>query len=208
MKKAQLEILLSKLDLFESPNAALEQYPTDSKSAALILWAAFQYGDIEGKTVADLGCGTGILGIGALMLGAEKVHFIDKDKAAVEKAKANLEFIEKELKTKLSEKAEFITAGISDFSEKVDTVIQNPPFGTKKEHADLEFLQKAVEIGKTVYSIHKSSTMDFIRRIIEKKGERISDEISLNMQLKSTMPWHKKRIQAIEASCLRIVKAK
>lgn len=30
-----------------------------------------QYGDIEGKTVADLGCGSGRLAIGCAMLGAE-----------------------------------------------------------------------------------------------------------------------------------------
>ena len=76
--KKQLAILLSKLQVFESPRAELEQYPLDGESASIILWTACQNKDIENKIMADLGCGTGILGLGALLLGAKKVYFIDK----------------------------------------------------------------------------------------------------------------------------------
>ncbi|MFL2531828.1 MAG: 50S ribosomal protein L11 methyltransferase [Porticoccaceae bacterium] len=38
---------------------------------------------LEGKTVIDFGCGSGILGIAALLLGAEKVWAIDNDSQAL-----------------------------------------------------------------------------------------------------------------------------
>ena len=73
--KKELAILLSKLKTFDTPKTHLEQYSTDSEIAADILWFAYQNKDIEGKKIADFGCGTGILGIGALNLGANKILF-------------------------------------------------------------------------------------------------------------------------------------
>ena len=203
-KKSQLAILLSKLEVFEHPKAELEQYPLDSETAATILWAAHQNKDIENKVIADLGCGTGILGLGALLLGAKKVYFIDKSEAAIRKAKQNLHFLEQETNSHLQGKATWLIGDISLFTNKVRTVLQNPPFGTKKEHADRIFLEKALNIGKSVYSIHKTSTLDYIRNLIERKKRSIKEELRLEMQLKKTMPWHKHDVHRIDVTCLII----
>ena len=88
--KKQLAVSLSKLHVFERPAARLEQYPTDSEIAAEMLWFAYQRGEIEDRAVGDFGCGTGILGIGALFLGAKKVFFVDIDKNALKRLKENL----------------------------------------------------------------------------------------------------------------------
>lgn len=45
--------------------------------------------DLTGKTVVDFGCGSGILAIGALKLGAARVIGIDIDPQAIEASKAN-----------------------------------------------------------------------------------------------------------------------
>lgn len=45
--------------------------------------------NLKGKTVIDAGCGTGILGIFALMKGAKEVYAYDNDPWAVENAKEN-----------------------------------------------------------------------------------------------------------------------
>ena len=90
MKKSKLAIILSKFETFKEPKAELEQYPFDGQSASEMLWNACQLGDIEGKKIGDLGCGTGILGIGALLLGAKFVYFIDKSEGAVLAAKSLL----------------------------------------------------------------------------------------------------------------------
>ena len=90
MTKTRLAITLSKMEVFESPKAALEQYPTDSEIAAEVLWQAYMLGDIENKSVLDLGCGSGILGLGAALLGASSLTMIDKDTNALELSKINL----------------------------------------------------------------------------------------------------------------------
>lgn len=46
---------------------------------------------VKGKSVADVGCGSGILGICALLFGADKAIMYDIDKIAVESAKHNAE---------------------------------------------------------------------------------------------------------------------
>lgn len=45
--------------------------------------------DLTGKTVADVGCGSGILSIGALLLGAKEVDAVDIDPLSVEVAIEN-----------------------------------------------------------------------------------------------------------------------
>ena len=67
MKKTELELKLSQLKSIENPKVFLEQYGTHADIAAETLWVAYISGDIENKVVADLGCGNGILGIGALL---------------------------------------------------------------------------------------------------------------------------------------------
>lgn len=75
MKTLKLKNLQSELEdmkTFENPKIKLEQYTTSPYIAASILHTAQSvYGDIKDKTVADLGCGSGILSIGAVILGAK-----------------------------------------------------------------------------------------------------------------------------------------
>lgn len=208
MKKSQLEIILSKLKVFSNPSMELEQYPLDGKNASDILWNSFSLGDIENKVIADLGAGTGILGIGALLLGAKKVYFIDKSESAIRTAKENIRFAEKELNTSLTKKALFLIGDIKNFSTKVDVVLQNPPFGTKTEHIDKIFLDKAMEISKIIYTIHKSATIDFIGKNAEKNNFKITNKIRFGFPLKSTMSFHRQKIKMVDVSLLRIERRK
>ncbi|MFM1843724.1 MAG: ribosomal protein methyltransferase PrmA [Cyanobacteriota bacterium] len=45
--------------------------------------------DSNGLVLADIGCGSGILGIGAVLLGAHKVYGVDNDPLAVDAARSN-----------------------------------------------------------------------------------------------------------------------
>ena len=45
--------------------------------------------DSNGLVLADIGCGSGILGIGAVLLGAQKVYGVDNDPLAVDAARSN-----------------------------------------------------------------------------------------------------------------------
>ncbi len=197
--KSGLAVSLSRLETFTRPDVGLEQYPTDSEIAASVLWNASLLGDIEGKTIADLGCGTGILGIGALMLGAEKVYLVDTDKDALKVAEKNLEA------TGIDQRRyQLFNKAVSEFSRKADVVIQNPPFGTRKEHADKEFLEKAFELSDMIYSFHKSSTERFVRAISEDAGFEVTHEWRFAFPLKRTQDYHKRKIQRIEVTCFRM----
>ena len=206
MKKPELAILLSRLKSFSEPKLEQEQYSTDSQSASDILWHSFLLGDINKKTIADLGCGTGILGLGALLLGAEKCIFVDSDKDTIKTAKENLKLLEQETGKKLNDRAEFIISDISGFNKKVNTVLQNPPFGTKEEHADRIFLEKAIENAKVIYSFHKTPTLGYLSRFIKDRNAKITHFFRYNFPLKQTMSFHKSKIIRIDVTCLRIIR--
>src|SRR5512139_383209 len=108
MKLKHLEMALQRLSGFSHPTAALEQYQTPAPLAARLLFHALMKGDIEGKNVCDLGSGTGVLSIGAALLGAVQVTGVDIDKKAVEVAKANALL--------LGVDVEFIVADVRDTS--------------------------------------------------------------------------------------------
>jgi len=77
--KKDLEIALQSLKGFEKPKIKLEQYSTDPRVAADMLWVAYMNKDLQGgqwgRVIGDFGCGTGILGLGCLLLDAEVVYF-------------------------------------------------------------------------------------------------------------------------------------
>ena len=196
--KKELAIALSKLKPFTSPKQRLEQYSTDSEVAATILWDAYMKGDIEGKNVADLGCGTGILGIGALLLGAKKIYFVDIDESIIDLVNSNA-------KQAGVEDYELVNCDVSSFDKKVDTVIMNPPFGTQRKHIDLVFLEKAASILMTIISLHKTSTIEYLKKWALKNSFRVETQ-TFSYPLKSTLSHHKKRIERIEVSALYLRK--
>lgn len=215
LSKSRLAIALSKLMVFETPDPSSEQYPTDSEIAAEILWDAHLKGDIEGKTVADLGCGTGILGIGALLLGAKMVYFIDQDASALQTLRENLKQLgldkpgspgQQTLNT-TSQTYAILHQDVNDFQQKVDTVIQNPPFGTHlHKHADKIFLEKAFSIAKTIYSFHKSTSKEFLSAISNDHGFKIVEYYEFAFPLKASQFFHKKKLHRIKVGCWRLVK--
>jgi putative methylase len=202
LSKKQLAILLSKLQVFTQPDLHLEQYPTDSEIAASILWEAQMHGELEGRRVADFGCGTGILGIGALAMGAKHVVFIELDARVFPQLMANLHHLEKELDETFSN-YEIIHGNVEQYDQPVDLVLQNPPFGTQQKHADLIFLKKALSLAPIVYSMHKTATEEHIRSIAQQAGARITQQYHFSFPLKQSMDQHRKKVQHIEVSCLK-----
>lgn len=209
VRKRDLEIALSKIKPHPSPNAYLEQYTITPRVAAELLYvAAYVYDDIIGKTVADLGCGTGRLAIGSAFLGANMTVGVDIDKLATQIASNNAE------KLKVRESTQWVTSDITAIRGTVDTVLQNPPFGVQKRNADRQFLEKALEIGKHLYSLHKSSRetymffkklkkitfqfapvapSPFLKKFIEQRGGKIRGVYATPMMIPHMFNFHRKR---------------
>lgn len=218
LTKKSLAIKLSSLKSFENPKQSLEQYTTDSETTALVLWNAYNLGDIRGKTIADIGAGTGILGIGALLLGAKKIYFIEVDVEAVNILKDNLKTlgINKSRINKYKDKYKDRSKNYNIIKEDVrhinlsnlgiDIVLQNPPFGFKKRHMDRFFLQKAFETADVVYSFHNKKTLEFIREYAQKKGFVTTHIFTPKIQLKQTMSYHKSRIRHLDIIVLRFAR--
>lgn len=204
ISKSGLAVILSSLEGFQNPKLREEQYMTDSEIAASVLWNAFLLGDIEGKIVADLGCGTGILGIGALLLGAGKVLFVDADKNALKTAKENILKLKSE-GYKLG-KSEFVNKDIKNLKISSDVTIQNPPFGTKIRHNDKIFLEKALKTAPVTYSFHKSESKGFLERFSAKKNARITHIWGFRFPLKATFSFHRRQMHRIDVSCFRFEK--
>ncbi len=205
ISKSRLGIILSKLKGFEDPKVRVEQYTIDSEIASSVLWHALYAKKLKDRVVVDLGCGTGILGIGALILGAQKVYFVDSDKSSLDIAKSNILSIKSE-SSLIKGKSVFICQDIADFNEKVDTVVMNPPFGVKTRHADKIFLEKAVKIAKTIYSFHKSESKGFIQAFSKDNGFELKETIDFSWPLKQTMGFHRRKIKRINVSCFVLEK--
>ena len=94
-----------------------------------------------------------------------------------------------------------------------DTVITNPPFGTKhNEGIDVAFLAAACRLSrKAVYSFHKSSTRSYLINLIEKewnKKENISLSIEVVAEMKFEIPnmykFHKEKSVDVDVDLIRI----
>jgi len=192
VRKLDLECLLQQIEPHPSPKPSLEQYMTPTDVAATMLYiAAYVNDDIVGKSVLDLGCGTGKLALGAAFLGAKRVVGVDVDKDAVEMAFKN------SVKTGLKEKIQWVAADVSVVHGKFDTVLQNPPFGVQKRGADRVFLEKALESGKVVYSLHKSSRRETASFIKSRTGKTVMMSVSPPVFLKSFIEEHGGEIQTV-----------
>ncbi|MCK5107983.1 MAG: methyltransferase [Nanoarchaeota archaeon] len=204
VSKGQLEIELSRIKGFEKPKVRLEQYEMDSKIGAETLWSAYMLGDIGGRIIGDLGCGTGILGIGALLLGAKEVIFVDVDSEALEIAKFNVSKLKSE--DKVLGKTNFLLMDVKEFSQKVDVVIQNPPFGVKKKGNDRIFLEKAFENAKITYHFGKIEGDGFINKFSEDHSVKVRNRWVFDYPIKGKYGFHTKKIHRFRAGCWRLEK--
>lgn len=204
LSKAGLGVALSRLETFKKAKLTSEQYPTDPEIAATVLWQAALQGELEGKVIVDLGCGTGILGLGALLLGAKKTVLVDSDAEALSLARKNHQKLESEGYA-LGE-AVFREQDIQEVREHGDVVIMNPPFGTKVRHHDRKFLLKAFETAPLVYSFHKTATARFVEALAEDAAFEVSARWDFKFPLKASQGFHRRRLHHIEVSCFRLAK--
>ena len=194
MKLKELESRLQEVNTFKKPKLQLEQYITTPHLASQIVFNIDQlYDDLRGKKICDLGCGTGMLSIACSFMESDFILGIDIDSEAIKTCKENIEsfqinnidLIQMDCEKTLQSVGK--NEKLLSFFNRFDTVIMNPPFGTKgftkKSNSsedgdelnslgmDMKFLKLASLLtNKSIYSIHKSVTRDFIERKSKKWG--------------------------------------
>ena len=204
MKLKQLEMTLQRLAGFSRPRAALEQYQTPAPLAARLLYHGLMKGDIGGKSVCDLGSGTGVLAIGAALLGAGTVTGIEIDQQAVRTAEKNAAL--------LGADVEFMVADVRDatlpqyITTPCDTVIMNPPFGAQRAHADRPFIDLALSIAPVTYSIFNAGSIQFIKTYTAGRAE-IAEKVGGVFPIKRTFSFHTRDVQDIEVEILRLIRS-
>jgi putative methylase len=194
--KRQLEIRLGELDILSDPKLKLEQYPVSPEVASELLYmAGFEHEDLE-RRVVDLGTGTGRLAIGAVLMGAEEVIGVDVDPRAIAIAVENA--------AKVGVRVQWVVGDIEALGKRFDTVVMNPPYGTRSPHKDVSFLLRAFELAPTVYSIHKSSTRDYLVSLVERQGRRVDEVRSMKMRIPRSFEFHTKKWRNIDVDLYRI----
>ena len=188
---------IQKVPKHPNPKVDLEQYSTPATIAADLLWNAYSLGDIADKKVMDLGCGTGIFAIASKLLGAASAIGVDIDKDSTDLASSYCGDVD------------FICSDICDLENDfdVDTIFQNPPFGSQKnakKGADLKFISKAVELSpKVLYSFHMASTEEFLISYFEKNDLEITHIFRYNFPIPKIYEFHTRESANVEVIVIR-----
>ena len=204
VKRKDLEIFLQYLETKRNLELKFEQYPTSSRVAANLLWiAGIENDDLYQKNIVDLGCGSGILALGAAYLGAKNVIGIDIDINSISIAQNNCK------ETDFEEICNWICGDVRGFELKnINTTIMNPPFGMRKESIsrDRDFLITAIQFSKMIYSInpHAEKTRAFFRKFCREYGAEVVDIIAMDFEIPRQYDFHKKTKHIIKVDLYQI----
>jgi putative methylase len=188
---------------FEDPTASLEQYRTPPELAAHLVHTADLQGDIEDRVVVDLGCGTGMLALGAALRGPTRVVGLDVDHSPLATAKEN----ERQVATATA--VEWVRGDATAPPSCPDgptTVVMNPPFGAQagNEHADREFLATAADLADVSYSIHNADSEDFVESFAADNGGEVTHGFRAEFELPHQFDHHTDESRTVDAEVFRI----
>lgn len=187
---------------FDDPRAPLEQYRTPPEIAASLIHTADLQGDIEDRTVIDLGCGTGMLALAAALRGPTRVVGIDLDPAPLATARAN------ERRVATSSTVEWLRADATRAPLTIEdaTVVMNPPFGAQKgnEHADRAFLETTADIASVSYSIHNAGSEAFVESFAADNGGTVTHAFAVELDVPHQFEFHDSETETIDAEAFRI----
>ena len=188
---------------FENPEAALEQYHTPPGLAAHIVHVADLQGDIEGETVLDLGCGTGMLTLGAALRSPDRAVGVELDPGPLATAREN--------ERRVGARANVAWVRGDATRPPLDpppcTVLMNPPFGAQRgnEHADRAFLATAAELARVSYSVHNQGSESFVESFAADEGGEVTHAFRAELELPRQFEFHDEAAEVLDAEVFRIV---
>ncbi|WP_416839669.1 METTL5 family protein [Haloferax sp. DFSO52] len=203
--KAALETQLAVVAGFENPKVSLEQYPTPPGLAAHIVHLADLRGDIEDRTVVDLGTGTGMLALGAALRSPAQVVGVELDAAALQTAADNAK------RVGASAPIHWVRGDATRLplclsGDHSVTVLMNPPFGAQRgnEHADRAFLESVATIADVSYSVHNEGSKEFVEAFVADEGGALTDAFRATFDLERQFDFHDADRKELDAEVFRI----
>jgi putative methylase len=171
--RAALERRLSAVEGFAEPRAELEQYATPADLVSHVVHEAAMAGDLDGRTVLDLGTGTGAFALAAALSGAARVVGVELDPAALALARANERRVDPPVGV------DWVRGDATRLPACPDgpaTVLANPPFGAHRANrgADRGFLLAAAEAATVSYTVHNEGSEAFVRALAADEGGAVT----------------------------------
>lgn len=188
---------------FENPQAALEQYPTPPDLAAHVVHLADLHGDVDGRTVLDLGAGTGMFALAAALRGPARVVGLELDRDAA------LTATENERRVAASAPIHWIQGDATRppvaFPDPV-TVVMNPPFGAQdgNRNADRAFLATASEIASVSYSVHNAGSREFVESFAADNGGTVTHAFAADFAVDAQFDHHTADSRDVDVEVYRI----
>jgi putative methylase len=183
VRTSELVLQLSRVPPFPHPDARLEQVATPAEAAAELLSVANRLEPLDGRSVVDLGTGTGRLAIGAALLGARPVRAVEIDPDAVAVARAAAEAA--------GVAVEFEVRDVTGYDRPADVVVLNPPFGAQRRHADRPFWDAAFTTAlRSVHGFALAESRSFIARRAVARGAHVIETQPVAWDLARTFPHH------------------
>ncbi|GIQ81112.1 hypothetical protein KIPB_002020 [Kipferlia bialata] len=196
------EVLRQGVPSWSEPDVELEQYATPPDIASRIAFVAENtYGDITNKAVADLGCGPGMLSAAVSVFSPAALVSLDISEDSLDAYTRTREALELTSTLVHCDVAKHCPLR----GNSVDTVVMNPPFGTRLAGVDVAFLaQGCLAATTSVYSLHKSSTVD---HLVDKAAKTwsviVSPVFRYKFPLPATYDFHKANTKDIEVTLIR-----
>ncbi|CAI49209.1 probable rRNA methyltransferase [Natronomonas pharaonis DSM 2160] len=188
---------------FEDPTAPLEQYHTPPDLAAHIVHVADLQGDIVDRTVLDLGCGTGMLALGAALRGPERVVGVDIDADPLSTA------LENEQRVGAMTDVAWLRADATQLPVSPPdptTVLMNPPFGAQSgnEGADRAFLETAADVAAVSYSVHNAGSESFVEAFADDNAGEVTHAFAAEFDIPRQFDHHTEQSSTIDTEVFRI----
>lgn len=201
--KSELTQQLGVVAGFDDARVDLEQYRTPPELAAHLVHTADLQGDIEGRVVIDLGCGTGMLALGAALRGPQTVVGVDIDPNPLSTAREN------ERRVATNSGVSWVRADATKAPlcpERPTTVIMNPPFGAQSgnEHADKRFLQSTARFADVSYSIHNAGSADFVESFAADNGGQVTHAFEAEFSIPRSFDFHEQDKHELAVEVFRI----
>ena len=226
-KKKHLEMILENVPKHPNPKVDLEQYSTPAIIAADLIWNAYGLGDIDGMSVLDLGCGTGIFAIASSLMGARCSLGVDIDEESISLAKntknsiyqshdidgTNTNFIVGDINSFNSISDLLNDTNLNDINDnhsslsRFDTLIQNPPFGSQERgirHADRKFMEFAANSADVIYSFHMKNTEEFVIDYYRDLGAEVTHKLVYKFPVPKIYDFHTDESRDVKVIVLRV----